>query len=323
MAWLDALKNLVLYRNPLEVGFVMTIAAFGSLWCGWRTHRDFGHARTIEDHPTSTIRGAYQGYVELEGLAKFVDEKIEAPYSHLPCVWYRYKVEQEYDDGNRRAWRTVDSGVSSNTFLLDDGTGTVVIDPEHAIVTPRIKEVWTGHGQSLLGSAESRAFAARLGVTGMMRGNRYRYTEERLQPNKPLYVLGLLRNFNLLVDGPSLREQVTDRLREWKANTETLHQRFDLDGNGRIDEREWMLARSAARREVEAERREEQKRYTEGINILGKPDDARRPFLISAYEQTEIIRRYRLYSALMAAGFFGLGCTALWIFNLRFLPLLG
>jgi hypothetical protein len=301
----------------------MTVAVFGSLWCGWRTHRDVNHARTIEDHPTSTIRGAHQGYVELEGIAKFVDKKIEAPYSHLPCVWYRYKVEQEYTTGNRRDWRTVDKGTSSNTFLLNDGTGTVVIDPEDAIVTPRVKHVWTAHGQSLLGSTESRAFAARLGVTEMMRGNRYRYTEERLLPGKSLYVLGLMRNFNLLVEGPSLKEQVADRLREWKANQPVLHERFDLDKNGRLDEREWMLVRSAARREVEAERREEQKRYTEGINILGRPDDTRRPFLISAYNQKEIIRRYRLYSALMAIGFFSLGVAALWIFNLRFLPLLG
>ena len=323
MEWLDTLKNLVLYRDPLEVGAVMTIAAFGSLWCGWRTHRDVNHARTIEDHPTSTIRGAHQGYVELEGIAKFLDEKIEAPFSRLPCVWYRYKVEQEYAAGNRRSWRTIDKGVSSNTFLLDDGTGTVVIDPEDAIVTPRIKHVWTGRGQSVLGSAESRAFASRLGVAGIMQADRYRYTEERLLPGKPLYVLGLMRNFNLLVEGPGLKEQIADRLREWKTNTEVLHERFDLDENGRLDEREWMLVRSAARREIEAERHKEQKRYTEGVNILGRPDDARRPFLISAYDQKQIIRRYRIFSTLMAAGFFGLGIAALWIFNLRFLPALG
>jgi len=320
MEWLRQLEAVILHMDPLRITLVFGFCAITSAWCGWRTHRNILLARTIEDHPTAAIRSAHQGYVELEGTGKyFDDDPANAPLSKKPCIWYRYKIERRKKDGG---WETLESGTSSETFILDDGTGRVVIDPDGAEVVTRIKETWTSHGSGAMGSPESVRFARRLGVPGALAGDTYRHTEERLLPNKPLYVLGMLKNYNSLTDGPSLKEEITDLLREWKNNPQQLRERFDLDGDGRISEREWMLARSQARREVEATRREEQLRNTEGVNIVGQPDDRRRPYIISAYRENEIVQRYRWYAVLLASGFLGLGSAAIWIFNLRILPMI-
>ena len=55
----------------------------------------FYRARIIEDTPTSKIRSAARGYVELEGRARaFNNKPIQARLSHMPCLWYKYKIEK-------------------------------------------------------------------------------------------------------------------------------------------------------------------------------------------------------------------------------------
>jgi len=318
MEWLDAFRQFILEGNPGYIGTMMILGAIAAAVCGWRTHRNILLARTIEDFPTSTIRSAYQGYVELKGIGLYFDnDPMNAPLSKRPCIWYRYRVERSNGDG----WELVEAGTSSETFMLDDGTGRVVIDPDGAEVTVRVKQTWTSRSGSFA-SAESLRFARRLGVPHALEGDLYRHTEERLLPGKRLYVLGLLRNLSSLHDGPSLKEDIAELLREWKTDQEDLKRRFDLDGDGRLSEQEWMLARNEARREALAARREEQKRSAEGVNIIGCPEDLRRPYLISAFQESEIVKRYRLFAVACGIGFLTLGGLALWIFNLRYLPML-
>ena len=317
MEWLETVRRFILDGNPGFVGTLMVLCATSAAWCAWRTHRNILLARTIEDYPTSTVRSAYQGYVELKGIGLyFDDDPMNAPLSKRPCIWYRYKVERSKGDG----WEVVETGTSSETFMLDDGTGRVVVDPDGAEVTVKVKQTWTTRSGGVA-SAESMRFARRLGVPNALDGDLYRHTEERLLPGKRLYVLGLLRNLVSLHDGPTLKEDVVEILREWKADQENLNRRFDLDGDGRLSEQEWMLARSEARREALAARRQEQKRNAEGVNIIGRPEDLRRPYLISAFHESEIVKRYRLFAIACAIGFLTLGGFALWIFNLRYLPI--
>ncbi|MGD8558591.1 MAG: hypothetical protein PVH04_02930, partial [Gammaproteobacteria bacterium] len=97
----------------------------------------FRRARIIEDTPTSKIRSAAQGYVELVGHGNTIDgPEIVAPLSKTPCTWYRYKVEKLDDKHDR----TIDSGCSEDLFMLVGETGTCVIDPEGAEVTPTVRK---------------------------------------------------------------------------------------------------------------------------------------------------------------------------------------
>ena len=51
--------------------------------------------RAVRDTPTSKIASAAQGYVELIGHGEqFGDTQLLSGLRHLPCLWYRYKIER-------------------------------------------------------------------------------------------------------------------------------------------------------------------------------------------------------------------------------------
>jgi hypothetical protein len=81
---------------------------------------NFRRSRAVADTPTSRVASAPQGYVELFGRAKpHPGMSMTSPVSMRPCVWFRYRIEEQ--SGNK--WKEVGSGMSTDTFLLDDGTG--------------------------------------------------------------------------------------------------------------------------------------------------------------------------------------------------------
>jgi hypothetical protein len=229
--------------------------------------------RAIRDTPTSKIASAAQGYVELVGLGHPFGEALLGKLSLLPCLWYRYKIEKR-ESGNK--WKTMDNGESDDSFILRDSTGECVVDPEQAEILTRHRDQWHD-------------------------GN-YRYTEWKLIEHDSLYVIGQFRTQG----GGSLefntREELGALLADWKKDMPTLLKRYDLDNNGTLDMREWMLARSAAKREVSKMMREEQAQPD--INIISRPRQGEL-FLISNLDQDKLSRRYLLWSWAHLAIFFG------------------
>ncbi|HTN94783.1 MAG TPA: hypothetical protein VMJ33_09390 [Gallionella sp.] len=229
--------------------------------------------RTIRDTPTSKIASAVQGYVELTGRGHPFGEPLLGQLSRLPCLWYRYKIEKRESENK---WKTVDHGESDDTFILRDETGECVVDPEQAEILTRHRDQW--------------------------HDGDYRYTEWKLIENDNLYVIGRFRTQG----GSSLqfdtREELNALLAEWKKDMPDLLKRFDLDGNGTLDMQEWMLARSAARREVAKMMREAQ--VQQDINIICRPREGEL-FMISNLDQDKLSRRYLFWSWAHLAIFFG------------------
>ena len=59
----------------------------------------------MEDTPTSKIRSAAQGYVELSGHGELMEgPKIIAPLTSKYCTWYSYKVEERRRSGKNSQW---------------------------------------------------------------------------------------------------------------------------------------------------------------------------------------------------------------------------
>jgi hypothetical protein len=265
----------------------------------------------MEDIPTSRIRSAAQGFVELEGMAELMKgDPVLSPLTGIECTWYRYKVERRVRSGKNRHWRTVHKGTSEALFLLRDDTGLCVIDPDGATVVPHQKLVWFGH-------SERPAHIPRGNTPwwSQLGGGRYRYTEERLLPGYPLYGMGLFRTVGGANETYNTREEVRELLANWKANPAQLKQRFDRDGDGEIDLDEWQRARGMALAEVKERQRERARQP--GIHTLSQPTD-RHPFLLSAKSQHELCARYRWYSVGGLAAFFLTGGGAVWALALRF-----
>ena len=314
--WLVALAQSVKGEDAGDIVIAIGLLAVGAAVAGWRAHRFLNNARVVEDIPTSKARSAHQGYVELQGTGRPVEgAALVAPLSGLPCLWYRYKIEELITHGRKSHWRIVDQGESHETFWLEDDSGHVLIDPDGAEITPKHKDTW----RSLSGLARSSMLTP--GITQFMLGrsstNPHRFTEERIVNGDPLYALGLLKNLASHTNGPTLDGEVRELLSQWKADQEHLKTRFDLDKDNKIDQKEWMLARAQARREVLATRRQNPD-LSKGINILTATGDLRRPYLLSSFQQSELVTRYRLWMILYGTGFFAAGSVALWLFNVRF-----
>ena len=224
-------------------------------------------ARTIADIATSRIGSAAQGYVELTGRTSVAPhELITSPVSALACIWYRFRIYTR--EGNDGEWRLTNSGTSSATFELDDGSGTCRVDPDDAeVVSP---EVRTTHA-----AGEKRV-------------------EELLFGGCRLYVLGEFVTRSGAGMALSVREDVGALLADWKRDPAELRRRFDRNGDGQIDLAEWEAARREATRAVEQQHRE--LREQDDLHVIRAPRDGRL-FLISPLAPQTLRRRFLLWSA--------------------------
>ncbi|WP_455207649.1 GIDE domain-containing protein [Kaarinaea lacus] len=263
----------------------------------------FKRARIIEDTPTSRIRSAAQGYVELVGYGDTIDgPEIVAPLSKIPCTWYSYKVEKLGDKDDQ----VIDTGTSDDLFVLVGKTGRCVIDPEGAIVTPTVKRVW--YGAKYEGSDSDT-------ILGGF-GRRYRFTEERMHPGDALYAIGLFRSVGGHNEVFNTAEEVRVLLQKWKQDQEKLIKHFDKNKDGQIDAHEWENVRKVATYFV---RKKHLNRKTEPVtHIMSKPENTKQLYLLSSKPQHELTKRYRLYAMGSFAGFLGIGSFAAWMFLVRF-----
>lgn len=251
-----------------------------SFFCWIASYRRY---RQIHDLPTSKVASAAQGYVELFGRAEMLPgETLASRLSRSPCCWFSYEIEEQ---GSDNKWKTVDSGVSVAHFLLVDDTGQCVVSPDGAEVLTQTRKQWEE------GS--------------------YRYSEWLMLPADALYAIG---EFSTTTAGTAAaRDEHADvgaLLNEWKAEKKQLHERFDLDKDGKLDIKEWELARLQARREVHRQQVDIQSRSVEGVHVLRKPRDGRL-FLLANELPDKLGARYRIWSWVHLAIFLGAGSAGL------------
>ena len=239
--------------------------------------------RVISDTPTSRIASAAQGYVELVGRGRSGAIPLISKLRTLPCLWYRWKVEER---NAKNQWCTLDKGESTDYFVLHDDSSECVVDPAHAAIITKHCDEWTQGG--------------------------YRYTEWKLIDDDYLYVLGEFKTVGGSSATLTQDELVKQVLSEWKMDNADLLKRFDLNNNGVLDMQEWMLARSAAKRE--AEKRLDQARAEPDRNFLLKPPDGRL-FLISNLDQNKLVLRYKLWAWAHIIIFFCALVALTWLIN--------
>lgn len=304
----------VIEADPAEfwigtvVALVLAVAGF------YGYYRFLRRVRIIEDTPTSKVRSAAQGYVELVGHGELMQgPPIIAPLTGITCTWYRYRIEEKtesYDSrGQRRTnWRTIDSGTSESLFLLRDDTGECVVDPDGAEITPASKDVWYGNSPTWSGTPPGKRSG------GLFSGARYRYAEERMHPGDPLYAIGLFRTDGGAYEIPSVREDMRHLLSRWKQDQTALLQRFDRNRDGQIDLHEWEDARDAAQREVLAAQSERLRDPT--IHLMAKAGDGR-PYILSVLPQDQLAGRFRWLALGSLLLFLVGGAVGVWLITVR------
>ncbi|OYZ54289.1 MAG: hypothetical protein B7Y21_14755, partial [Hydrogenophilales bacterium 16-61-112] len=235
--------------------------------------------RTVADTPTSRIASAPQGYVEVVGRGQQPPgTSLVSPISGLPCLWYRYQIEEKID--NR--WEHVQSDVSHDTFGVNDGTGQLLVDPDGAQIITSRKQV------STLGNL--------------------RKTEWTLIEGETIYVIGehvTLGGANAVL---SKSADLSALLAEWKADKTRLLARFDANRDGEISLEEWEHARYEA--SIEVDRAHLETRLKDGIHLIRQPRHGR-PFIVANRKIDALTRHFRLWSwfhlALMLGALLGFG----------------
>lgn len=285
---LDFLTQLILSSDQNSYYFWCAILGAATPYSLYLFLRNTGKARLIEDIPTSRIRSASQGYVELEGLGKQLpDMKIVAPMTGTPCIWWHYIIEKKVRINKRTQWKTIEKKSSVSLFMLEDETGGCLIDPQGAEMHASIKRKWYGKTK----------WPARGPVSSpMSMFASYRYHEHLIREDEPLYTLGLFRTQRASDGHFDESSEVSALMRDWKQDHETLLKRFDVNKDGTIDSREWEAARRVALKRVREAQLE--RAIAPGLHILSKPMN-NKDFIISTTPQEHISRRYRFKAAFM------------------------
>ena len=138
----------------------------------------------IEDTPTSTVRGASLGAVEISGTVVGPYTLI-SPLSETDCFYYHAIARGSSGDQKKAR-----EEIMYAPFFLDDGTGRVMVDPRGA-ETDLKPSVDDEYSPSSRRSAFTRHFLVRHGISS---ANTPAHLEEYcIRSGDQLYVLGTLR----------------------------------------------------------------------------------------------------------------------------------
>ncbi|NLY58129.1 MAG: hypothetical protein GX071_06335 [Gammaproteobacteria bacterium] len=287
-------------------GIALAATSLLALWLLYRTFSRLRRARWVEDTPTSLIRSAAQGLVELNGWADAGGHQpLLSPLAGQTCLWYRFTVEEYRGDGRNRRWQVVERGQSDRPFVLRDATGECWIMPKGAEIHPRSRRRWEGKRRwPLAPSKQTR-------LLGSLLGRRYRYTEEYLQQEDLLYALGWFESRGGSHAVPDKRRIARQIISDWKADYPTLLARFDRNGDGQLDQLEWQQVQAAAASEARRQARDVTLQPV--VHSLSKPPYRGIPFLLSDHHEEQLSRRLRRQSIWSLLGMLFSGSVAGWL----------
>ncbi|MFZ0322018.1 MAG: hypothetical protein WAL56_23025 [Candidatus Sulfotelmatobacter sp.] len=117
--------------EPIRALVWLAIGLCAGLYLFLNGFRLLHRRRLLLDTPTSKIRSAPMGMVELSGLATGPHTMI-APVTQRPCYYFRTLVWEWKQQGRNKTWVKVAAECMHVPFFLDDNTGQVLIDPRGA-----------------------------------------------------------------------------------------------------------------------------------------------------------------------------------------------
>ena len=107
------------------------VACGGGLFAFFWGLRCYQRRRLLQNTPVSKVDAVALGPAELCGRAA-PHEPLTSPIEQLPCVYWRYKVEELRQTGKSSTWVTIDKGESVEPFYLEDDTGKILVVPSQA-----------------------------------------------------------------------------------------------------------------------------------------------------------------------------------------------
>ncbi len=170
---------LFVLRSPIFWG---TAGVGIGMWLFFRGFPFLKRKRLIQNTPTSTIRGAALGAVEVSGTVVGPYTLI-SPLSESDCFYYHAVARSTGEDEKK-----VEEEVLYAPFFLDDGTGRLMVDPHGAEMElrPSVDEEYSPS----TGDAFTRHFLVRRGLSSAVPAKLQEYC---IRPGDHLFVLATLR----------------------------------------------------------------------------------------------------------------------------------
>ena len=266
----------------ISLTIALSGTGIGCLASGWWSINCFKKARYVLDTPTSKIRSAAQGYVQLYGELKTGSGLLEAPLSNEPCVWWSFRIDKQVrNNRDETSWQQLEKSTSTALLCLNDGTAECWIDPAGAHVTPMTRKVWYGRARHPQQAQLHKRFKQTL-----LRGvQRYRYTEQRLHAAEPLYAIG---DFVTRTGGHAVLDlQASQAALTSDSTTDyaDLMQRRD----GLLSEQEWQQVQDSAKAKAQDRHRTENAKPAQ--HFLRKPQE-KQSFVLSSSGEEDIATRF-------------------------------
>jgi len=187
------LTLLAIITSSHEDGWIWALGgACAGVYLFYRGFRILQRKRLIENTPSSKIRSASMGLVEINGLA-VGPYTMPAPITGVPCYYYHSIAWQLKQSGKNRQWEKVADESFHLPFYLDDNTGRLLVDPQGAEMDIHrdFREEFTGSffSSSLDIPQNVSSFLMRHGVPT---DKKVRIEECCIKPKTSLFVLGTL-----------------------------------------------------------------------------------------------------------------------------------
>src|ERR1700732_1562723 len=117
--------------TPVNLLSMAAAGGVAGVYVFYRGFRLLQRKRLILNTPSSKIRGASMGLVEISGLAAGPYTML-APITGAPCYYFRTTAWQWQQRGKNKEWVKVADESLHVPFFLDDNTGRVLVDPQGA-----------------------------------------------------------------------------------------------------------------------------------------------------------------------------------------------
>lgn len=173
-----------------QLTLLAAVGVAGGLYLFIRGFRLLARKRLLSNTPTSRIRSASMGLVEISGRATgpYV---LRTPIAGIPCFLYRTTAWQKGDEGRSKEWKKVAEETLHVPFFLDDGTGQLLIQPQGAELDLHrdLRQDYSDTIFSPHATGEILNFLARHGVRP---NDNIRVEECSIRPQSQLFIVGTL-----------------------------------------------------------------------------------------------------------------------------------
>ena len=188
----------------MQINFLLLAGVVTGVVLFYRGFRLLQRKRLIQDVPSSSIRSAALGLVEVSGTVAG-ESTLLSPVCQEDCCFYELSAWRPSDFGEYYSWKKAAEESFSVPFFLEDETGRVAVDPKGAdleIPTDFSEEYGMPRTRSNVGLAAEYAMNSEvsppetvahfLARHGLSAGERVRVEERSIKLGDKLFVLGTL-----------------------------------------------------------------------------------------------------------------------------------